>query len=427
MARQFLSELKLRQGAGAGSAYIAVSFGVSGVLTFAFQGLSTRFLGVQGYAPLALLWSATFLTVQVLWIGATQTLGRYVAEREAQGKDWRPVIASVRRWQVGLAGVFVLAALLASPALTELFGSVWLTVAFVAAVLIYSPEYFRRGIFNGHRQPLRLGVQIMAESAGRVLVAAVLLAVGWGVFGPALAIVLAPLIGVLAVRPTPVPPPEREGEPFSTGHALQFAAPVLACMAFAQALMNGGPILADLIGGTRAQVSLFAAALIFTRIPQYVLSPAIGALLPRASRVLSTEGQAAFERFILKALGVVGLVGVFMVGGTWLLGGWGLRLFAGEEFVVGRDVLVALAAMAAFYLLSETVSQGLFALGRGRLAALGWFCGLLASAACLATLGVGVVEKVSYSLAVGTFAAAAVQGSFYLSLRRRARPRAPVE
>jgi O-antigen/teichoic acid export membrane protein len=420
---KFLSGLKVRQGAGAGSAYIAVSFGVSGVLTFAFQSISTHVLGKTGFAPLALLWSATFLTVQVLWIGATQTLGRYVAEREARGTDWRPVVASVRRWQIGLAAVFVLGALLASPALTDLFGSAWLTVAFVVAVVLYSPEYFRRGIFNGHRQPLRLGVQIVAESAARVLLAAVLLAVGWGVFGPALSIVLAPLIGVLAVRPAPVPPPEREGEPFSTGHALHFAAPVLACMAFAQALMNGGPILAELTGGTRAQVSLFAAALIFTRIPQYVLSPAIGALLPRASRVLSTEGQAAFERFVLRALGVVGLVGILMVGSTWLLGRWGLRLFAGDEFVVGRAVLVALAAMAAFYLLSETVSQSLFALGRGRLAALGWFSGLLASAACLATLEVGVVERVSYSLTIGTFAAAAAQGFLYLSLRRRAGPR----
>src|SRR5215213_4999177 len=412
-----LNSLKSQRGAGAGSAYIAVSFGVSGVLTFAFQGLSTRFLGVQGYAPLALLWSATFLTVQVLWIGATQTLGRYVAEREAQGKDWGPVVASVRRWQIGLAVVFVLGALLASPALTSLFGNAWLTVAFIAAVVFYSPEYFRRGIFNGHRQPLRLGLQIVAESAGRVLVAAVLLVLGWGVFGPALAIVLAPLIGVLAVRPAPVPPPEREGEPFSTGHALHFAAPVLACMAFAQALMNGGPILAELTGGTRAQVSLFAAALIFTRIPQYVLSPAIGALLPRASRVLSTEGRRAFDRFVVKALGVVGLVGVLMVAGTWMFGEWGLRLFAGAQFDASLAVLVALATMAAFYLLSDALNQGLFALGQGRLAALGWFVGLLACGACLAALGVGVVERVAYSLALGTFVAAVAQGMFYLATR----------
>src|SRR5215203_3804025 len=122
--------LKLRQGAGAGSAYIAVSFGVSGVLTFVFQGLSTRFLGVQGYAPLALLWSATFLTVQVLWLSATQTFGRYVAEREAHGKDWRPVVASVRRWQIGLAVVFVLVVLLASLAFTCLYGNAWLTGPF---------------------------------------------------------------------------------------------------------------------------------------------------------------------------------------------------------------------------------------------------------------------------------------------------------
>ena len=316
--------------------------------------------------------------------------------------------------------VFVLGALLASPALTNLFGSVWLTVAFVAAVLLYSPEYFRRGIFNGHRQPLRLGVQIVAESAGRVLIAAVLLVLGWGVFGPALAIVLAPLIGVLAVRPAPVPPPEREGEPFSTGHALQFAAPVLACMAFAQALMNGGPILADLIGGTRAQVSLFAAALIFTRIPQYVLSPAIGALLPRASRVLSTEGQAAFERFVLRALGVVGLVGVLMVGGTWLLGEWGLRLFAGEEFIVEQGRARRAGGDGR---LLPPLRDG----EPGPLRPRTWKAGrarVVRRAARLRRLPCyarGRRGREGLLLAGrGTFAAAAMQAVFYLVLRRRA-------
>src|SRR5215210_725022 len=403
------------QGAGAGSAYIAASFAVSGVLTFAFQSLSTHVLGKEGFAPLALLWSATFLTVQVLWIGATQTLGRYVAEREAQGKDWSPVVSSVRHWQIGLVAGFVVAALVASPLLTgELFGNAWLTAAFIVAVVLYAPEYFRRGIFNGHRQSFRLGAQILAESSARVLIGATLLVVGWGVFGPALAIVLAPLIGVLAVRPAPVVPPKQEGEPFSAWHAFLFATPVLACMIFAQVLMNGGPILTRLLDGSDAQVSVFSAALIFTRIPQYVLSPAIGALLPRASRVLSTEGRRAFDRFVVKALGVVGLVGVLMVAGTWMFGEWGLRLFAGAQFDASLAVLVALATMAAFYLLSDALNQGLFALGKGRLAALGWFVGLLASAVCLAMLGIGVIERVAYSLALGTFFASVAQGVSYL-------------
>ena len=396
------------------------SFFVAGVLTYAFQSIYLHVLGKAGSAPLALLWSATFLTVQVLWIGGTQTLGRYVAEREAQGSSWEPVVASVRRWQIGVAVAFVVAALIASPLLTDqLFGSAWLTAAFVVAVLFYAPEYFRRGIFNGHRQSLRLGAQIVAESAARLVLAVGLLAVGWGVFGPALAIVIAPVVGVLAVRPAPVAPPQREGDAFSAGKALGFAGPVLLCMAFAQTLMNGGPILARLLDGTDAQIGLFSAALTLTRIPQYVFSPAIGALLPRASRVLSAEGPLAFDRFVFRALAAVGLVGALMVGGTWLLGDWALKIYAGHEFETGLSVLVALAAMAAFYLLSETVSQGLFALGSGRLAALGWFAGLLACAMCLATLGVGVVERVSYSLALGTFASATVQGVFSLALHRR--------
>jgi O-antigen/teichoic acid export membrane protein len=417
-----LNRLKSQQGAGAGSVHIVASFFVAGVLTYAFQSIYLHALGKAGSAPLALLWSATFLTVQVLWIGGTQTLGRYVAERETHDSDWGPVVSSVRRWQFGVAAVFVVAALVASPVLTEqLFGSAWLTAAFILAVVCYAPEYFRRGIFNGHRQSLRLGAQIVAESATRLILAAGLLAVGWGVFGPALAIVIAPIVGVLAVRPAPVASPKGEGEAFSMGKALGFALPVLLCMAFAQVLMNGGPILASLLDGTDAQIGLFSAALTLTRIPQYVFSPAIGALLPRASRVLSSEGALAFDRFVLRSLGMVGLVGALMVGGTWLLGEWALKIYAGQEFRASPSVLVALAAMAAFYLLSETVSQGLFALGRGRLAALGWFVGLLASAACLAALGVGVVERVSYSLAVGTLAAALVQGALYLALRRRSR------
>jgi O-antigen/teichoic acid export membrane protein len=113
----------------------------------------------------------------------------------------------------------------------------------------------------------------------------------------------------------------------------------------------------------------------------------------------------------------VGLVGVLMVAGTWMFGEWGLRLFAGAEFDTSLAVLVALATMAGFYLLSDALNQGLFALGQGRLAALGWFVGLLACGACLAALGVGVVERVAYSLALGTFVAAVAQGMFYVGMR----------
>src|ERR687894_1291709 len=341
------SLFKTRQGAGAGSAYVAGSFFVSGVLTYVFQSLSARFLGKAGYGDLIILWSTTFLVVQVLWIGITQTLGRYVSEREARGEDWRPVIVSARRLQISLLAAFMLASLLASPFLMDgLFGGSWLiTVAFLAAVAAYAPEYFRRGTFSGHRQFARLGALHVAESSSRALIAALLLIAGTGVLGPVAAIVLAPLVGVLLVRPASGSPPEKVGESFSAVEAFRFAGPVLGCVAFAQLLMNGGPILVSILDGTRAQVGLFGAALILTRVPQYVLSPVIGALLPHASRILAMEGSRSFDRFVARAAAMVGLIGVLMVAGTWLLGERGMKLFAGPGFEVDRGVLVMLAVL----------------------------------------------------------------------------------
>jgi O-antigen/teichoic acid export membrane protein len=418
---RFANLLKGRQGAGAGSLLIGLSFAISGALTFIFIGISTRALGgTAGFAPIALLWNATFLIVQVLWVAATQTLGRHVAEREARGEDWGPVVRSVWRWQVGLLIGFLVLALAASPFLTaRVFDEAWITFAFVAAVALYAPEYFRRGIFNGHRQPIRMGAQILAEAASRVVVTVVLLALGLGVAAPAIAIVLAPVVGVLAMRPGLVRPADNTGEPFSVGKALRFAGPVLVCMACAQTLASGGVVLAGLMGGTKAQVGLLGAALIFTRIPQYVMSPVIGALLPHASRALSTGGRAALDRFALRAAGVVGGVGVLMISGAWLLGEWGLKLFAGRAFEAENTLLATLAALAAFYLLSETLNQALFALGRGRLAAAGWVVGLLSAALCVLVLRTDLIERISLSLVVGAAVAAGAQVIFYLAARGR--------
>lgn len=409
------------QGAGAGSLLIGLSFVVSGALTFLFIFISARALdGPEGYAPVGLLWASTFLVVQVFWVAATQTLGRHVAEREAGGEDWGPVVSAVRRWQAGLLVAFVVLAALASPLLTRwVFGEFWITAAFVAAVALYAPEYFRRGIFNGHRQPTKMGAQILAEASSRVVVTFALLAAGLGVAAPIIAIVLAPIVGVLAVRPARVAPPERPGSPFPVGEALRFAGPVMVCIACAQALASGGVLLVGPLGGTNAEVGLFSVAIIFTRIPQYVMSPVIGALLPHASRAHATEGRTALDRFALRATGIVGLVGVLMVGGAWLFGEWGLKLFAGDRYEAPGALLATLAALAAFYLLSETLNQALFALGRARLAALGWIFGLLAAAVCVALLPLGVVERIAYSVTLGALVAALAQAALYLAARGR--------
>lgn len=420
---RFLPGLKGQQGAAKGSLYVAAAFATSGLLTFVFHGYTGRSLGEERYGDFGVLWASVFAVAQILWIGVSQTLGRYVAEREARGEDYRPVISSVKRLTFVLIGVFLLISLLASPLLLSVIfeGDLLLMVAFVVAVVAYAPEYFRRGTFGGHRQFARLGALHVAESSSRMLIAVALLFVGTGMFGAAFAVAVAPLVGVLAVRPIHLAEPEaREGVgmPFSAAGAFRFAAPVLACVAFAQILMNGGPILVRLLGGTSEEIALLFTALILARTPQYVLSPVVASLLPHASRTLATEGVRGFDRFVLRATALVGVIGVLMVGGAWLLGEWAVKLVYGSGFSAERGLLATLAALAAFYLLSETLNQALFALGRGRLAAIGWSAGLLVGAVCLVVLQTSpVVDGIAYSLALGAFFAAVAQVVFYLMVR----------
>lgn len=417
-----LSGLKGQQGVAKGTLYVAAAFATSGVLTFVFHVYAGRSLGLERYGDFGVMWTSVFLVSQVLWIGISQTLGRYVAEREARGEDPGPVVSSVKKVTLVLLGVFLLVSALASPWLIGVIfeGDVLLTVAFVAAVAAYAPEYFRRGTFGGHRQFARLGALHVVESSSRMVIALVLLFAGTGMFGPAFAVVVGPILGVLAVRPAPVwqvADEQKVAAPFSAARAFRFAGPVLACVAFGQLLMNGGPILARLLGGTSEEISLFVAALILARTPQTVLSPVVATLLPHASRTLATEGIRGFDRFVLRATALVGAVGVVMVGGAWLLGEWAMRLLW-PGFLAGQGLLTALAALAAFYLLSEALNQALFALNRGRLAALGWFSGLLVAAGCMVVFRTDpVVDGIAYALAFGACFAAIAQVVFYLIAR----------
>ena len=422
------SLLGARQGAASGSLYVGLAFATSGLLTYVFHSFSARALGPEQYGALSVLWTATFLVSQVLWVGSSQTLGRYISERQSRGEGWGPVVSSVRRLQLSLAGLFVLVCL---PALGLLSSRVFggdtaLALAFVAAVSLYALEYYRRGVFSGHRRFARLGALHVAESASRAALAAALLLAGAGVTGPALAIAAAPLIGALTVRTLREDAAPEGGEPFSAASAIRFSAPVLACVGFAQLLMNGGPLLAIFIGGpgSEALAGVLLAALILTRAPQYVLSPVIQALLPQASRALASEGVAAFERLILKAASAVLAAGAALVVGVWISGEFAMRLLYGAGFEAGRGALAALAVLAAAYLLCELISQALFAADAARAAALGWLAGPAVAAVSVAAMPlgqVGALAWISYSLALGALAACAAQIGLYLAIRRALR------
>lgn len=409
------------QGVRAGSLYLLLGVGAAGVLTYLFQFVSGRALGPERYGVLMVLWSATFLTAQVLWTGVTQVLGKHIAEREARGERWEQVFAGARRLQIVLALVFLAASALGGRVLAGFFGDPFIAAAFVAAVAGYALSYFRRGVLSGHRQFARLSGVFVLEAGSRFLIAAALLLAGWGTLGPAAGIALAPLVSVLFIRPAGVSRPETQGEPFDMAGALRFAGPVLVCQACAQVLANGGPLLITGIGGAdaAAQAGLLGAGLILTRAPQYVLSPAISNLLPHLSRFVAQGDEAGFDRFVARAVGAMVLMGGAIVGGAALFGELAIGLF-GRGFRLERGLLVVLAVVAAAYLVSELLNQALFARNLPRLAAACWLLGVAVTGAATWLLRTGLLERVAYALALGTAATAVALAAAHMAARRRA-------
>ncbi len=411
------------QGVRAGSLYLAVAIATSGVLTVLFQSASTRLLGPERYGLVGTLWSAVFLFAQVLWVGASQTLGRYVADREARGVSWLPVERSVRHLEMLLLGAFLTVVLALSPLLTRrFFGGEWLVMlAFPAAVGGYALNYHTRGLLSGRRRFSRLGRLVLVESVARLAVTVALLLAGVGVLGPAVGIAIAPFLSALLVRSARAESPTVRSEPFNLGGALGFAAPVLAAMIGAQVLANGGPLFITGIGGPDAheQAGLLLAALILTRTPQFVLSPVISNLLPHLSRLAALQDHRQFDNFVVRALALVTLAGVGLVAGVWLFGEWAVRLLYGPEFGIGRGLLVALGALAAFYLLSELWNQVLFARGLAHVAAVGWFLGVGVALAFMLLVRTELLERVSDALAAGGAATAISLSTSYLLTRNR--------
>gem|GEM_PF-587538 len=411
------------QGVRAGSLLLIVALGISGASTLLFQIIARRSLGADRWGSVAILWSSTFLVSQVLWVSTTQTLARHISEREARGEDWESVVHSVRRLGLFLLGSFVLLALLANSLLsTGLFaGNAWLTVTLVFAVAGYAINYFRRGVLTGHRQFARLSVLLITESLARLVLTAALLAVGAGVLGPAVAIAAAPILGALAVRAGPTTASGRASSPFHLGHAMGFALPVLVCMACAQAMANGGPIVIGALGGAESHIraGLMLNALTLTRMPQFVLSPAVNNLLPHLSRIAAVGDWRAFDRFTGRALGLIVLAGAGLVGGTWLLGEFAMRLAFGDDVAMSRGLLTVLALLAAFYLLNELLNQVLFARGLASLAAAGWVLGFFATAGGVLFIKAELLARVSYALTLGLMVTTLALASMHLLTSRR--------
>jgi O-antigen/teichoic acid export membrane protein len=392
----------------AGAWLLSFSTALSGLLAYAFHVLAARSLGAADYGRIAVLWAALFLIVVVLFRPLEQTTSRAVAERRARGAESQSVLRAVLALYLLLVAGFGAIAVGGWSFVTDrLFvGDDALTAALVAGVTGYGLAYVLRGLLSGSGWFEGYGALLLGDAGIRLLAAVPLVAVASS--DVAAAAVAAAGIGgavvplVVGARKLRNATRGAATDSFRLTRALGFAAPATAVAAADQVLVNGGPILVMVGGGSPETAGLVFAATMLVRVPVYLFQGVAASLLPNLTRMSTSEDVAAFRRGVARPAAVLFALGLTAIAGAAAAGPQALQLVYGAEFDAGRLELTLLGCGVAFYLLAATVSQALLALEAVRSAAVAWCAGAFAFLTVYAVVDGGELLRTSAALAAAT-------------------------
>ena len=349
-----------------------------------------------------MLWSALFLAVASVWTPVEQEVARLVGARAARGEGARPVVlAGVRSaTAIGLPVLLALA-VVAVAGVDELFGGeLGVALALVAAVAAFAPNHLTRAALAGTGSFGRYGLCIALDSATRFVAVVVLVLAGVDHPAPyAAAVAVAPLVPVVAFR-------RRWGSAAAAGPPQgpinRQVLPLVGAQAFAQVLVNGGPVAVALLA-TRAEEAMagrFLVALLIARIPLFFFQAVQSSLLPGLARLEAVGDRAGFVDLVRRLATGVTALGIGAVAGCWLLGPEVVGVAFGDEFALGRRDLALLAGSAGAVMVAQVLAQAVIALaGHGRVTA-GWAVGVAAAAVTVA-VGDDLVLRVEMGLLVG--------------------------
>jgi O-antigen/teichoic acid export membrane protein len=405
-----------------GSGTVGAWLLVTGLASYGFLTITGRALGPERYGGLSALWALGFLLGPGACLPVEQEVSRALASRRARGLGGGPV---VRRATIGtgvLAAVLVGGALAAGPWLVDnLFDDeVLLLVGLVLLLAGYALEYLVRGVLAGNARFGPYGYLLGAEAGSRLLATIVLVVIGVATAGPyGVVLGVAPFIGVLvALRRrdglvTPGPPaPWRE-----LSRAFGW---LLAGSLFAQALVNTGPILVQLLAPAKDDTATgqFLASLVIARIPVFLFQGVQAALLPRLAGHAGSGQVHDLRSETRRMTAAVGALCVVATAGAWLLGPTVVRIAFGADFALDRRDLALLAAASCIYLLGLTLSQALIALRQQPRVAIGWGVGI-AVLVVVTLLGRDLLLRVELGFLAGAVSAAVAMGILLAGPMRR--------
>jgi O-antigen/teichoic acid export membrane protein len=368
------------QGVRKGSIYVLLGQGVASVFLFLFQMLAGRWLGVENYGLLNILYSAIFIVTILVISGVSQGLIRYIAFFEAKNdsEGLRQLIkTSFITYLMFLFGALSISILFKNLFLEKLFdNNLILLFQYLIGVLFLSLFRFYDGIIQGYRKfhIFSLGRAIKEFAMFGILVIIVrylrlsAIDAGWS-------IAISPLIGLLFIllaAKSPYPLIKWKASDKLNPKIIRFILLTGLIALLDQWIIRLGPLLLKICGGTKADyyAGLFSAIIMPLNLARTVVLALIIALFPNLSRAYSLKDKNLIRRYILKSVSIVGVLVILIIPVYYAFGPKIVSLIFGAEYTVQRSDSILLALVISLFLYGILLSKIIMAGGNPKYPAL---------------------------------------------------------
>jgi O-antigen/teichoic acid export membrane protein len=382
---------------GAGAPGLAAGFGrvradgtvtmligtlLSGLAAYLWQAIGTRTLGNAGFAPVATMWTLSYLVITVLLAPieqyATRTISSGAGGRVHLARDVPALI------KIALGSTVVL--MVGSFLVRGKFFHGQAAYAIVAGLLVicFGLLALVRGVFAGEREFRLYGWLTGLDGVSRLTVGAAILIVGgspllfsWSI--PLCALVSLVWVGRVPHRSGTLPANHVAGVPIR-----KFMATMVGGTAAAQLLLAGGPLLLGLLGAPDRTVTILFVAQTAGRATLLVALPLWARALPTLTGIALAQGHATLSRLaeliLAGSVAVAGLGAAFAaVAGPPVLAalfGSGSRPSTFVAGMVGAGTVLAVGNLGLNQLLVAAVRTSRITISwwMALAIAVGWVC-----------------------------------------------------
>jgi len=370
----------------------------SAFAAYLFQIVGGRALGAEGFAPISVLWTMSFILSTVVLVPVEQ----HITREAASGRKvltlhgiLPAIVAVALALAIGVGFVFL--------TLDRVFlGDSRFLLATAVLFSTYGLYEVGRGLLAGHRQFALVGWAMIGESVGRLAMAIGFLAV----VASALSLAWAMALGALTVIATRFWRFDHdEARSGSMAGASKFLGVYVVASAASQTLLAGAPLAVLAMGGSPEMISIAFVTFTLYRAPLTLTYLLQGRILPYLVRMVETGDRTDTDRLVARVMAVG--AGLCLAGALtgYLVGADVVQLLLGAEFRPTAVVSALVAGGVVAAVTTQVVGQVLVAEGRTGALALVWALGLVVATVILLVSSLEPLTRVALAFALGELTA----------------------